>query len=498
MTTLALIITDAGRAAIVNAQNTGTAPVVLSQIALGSATYDPTAAPGAARTALTTEIKRLSTFGSSVVADDTIHVTITDTSADTYTLSEIGLYTNGGVLFAFYAQTTPILEKGTEQLVLLSADIVLTSVPPGSVTIGDANFQVPPATTTRMGIIEIATDAEVDTGTDTARAVTPAGVKRRIDTRAPTTRKVTAGNGLTGGGTLAADRTLTLGTPSTLSSATTNAVSAESHTHQVTFPVISVAGKTGTITLTKSDVGLSNLANVLQAPATRKVTAGNGLTGGGDLSADRTLTLGTPGTLSGSTTNAVSTTSHTHAISAATTSLRGVVELATNAEVLAGTDTDRAVTPASLRAGLLAAFPVGAIYITATNSSPADFLGGTWSQIAGGRMLIGVGTLGSDTYAGGATGGAARVTLDVDEIPQHSHTASSAGSHTHATNIREAQESGTGTGNYQMTVATINAGAEIQSDSAGSHTHTISSTGGGAAHENRPPYLAVYFWRRTA
>lgn len=417
MTTLALIITDAGRAAIVNAQNTGTAPVVLSQIALGSATYDPTAAPGAARTALTTEIKRLSTFGSSVVADDTIHVTITDTSADTYTLSEIGLYTNGGVLFAFYAQTTPILEKGTEQLVLLSADIVLTSVPPGSVTIGDANFQVPPATTTRMGIIEIATDAEVDTGTDTARAVTPAGVKRRIDTRAPTTRKV---------------------------------------------------------------------------------TAGNGLTGGGDLSADRTLTLGTPSTLSGSTTNAVSTTSHTHAISAATTSLRGVVELATNAEVLAGTDTDRAVTPASLRAGLLAAFPVGAIYITATNSSPADFLGGTWSQIAGGRMLIGVGTLGSDTYAAGDTGGAARVTLDVDEIPQHSHTASSAGSHTHATNIREAQESGTGTGNYQMTVAAINAGAEIQSDSAGSHTHTISSTGGGAAHENRPPYLAVYFWRRTA
>lgn len=45
---------------------------------------------------------------------------------------------------------------------------------------------------------------------------------------------------------------------------------------------------------------------------TTTFTAGNGLTGGGDVSANRTITLGTPGTLSGTTTNAVSTASHTH------------------------------------------------------------------------------------------------------------------------------------------------------------------------------------------
>ena len=50
-------------------------------------------------------------------------------------------------------------------------------------------------------------------------------------------------------------------------------------------------------------------------PSGRTITAGNGLTGGGNLTADCTLTLGTPGTLSNSTTNSVTSTSHTHAIS---------------------------------------------------------------------------------------------------------------------------------------------------------------------------------------
>jgi hypothetical protein len=46
----------------------------------------------------------------------------------------------------------------------------------------------------------------------------------------------------------------------------------------------------------------------------RSVLAGDGITGGGALSANRTITLGTPGTLTGTTDNAVTTSSHTHAI----------------------------------------------------------------------------------------------------------------------------------------------------------------------------------------
>ena len=48
----------------------------------------------------------------------------------------------------------------------------------------------------------------------------------------------------------------------------------------------------------------------------RRILAGNGLSGGGALSSDQTLTLGTPSTISGATTNSVTTASHTHALSA--------------------------------------------------------------------------------------------------------------------------------------------------------------------------------------
>lgn len=46
----------------------------------------------------------------------------------------------------------------------------------------------------------------------------------------------------------------------------------------------------------------------------RQVIAGNGLSGGGNFTADRTITLGTPGNITNSTTNSVSSTSHTHAL----------------------------------------------------------------------------------------------------------------------------------------------------------------------------------------
>lgn len=171
MTALALTLTAEGIAAAVNAANTGTGPIVLSQIALLSGP--------------TTEIKRIATLGGDSVADNIIHVTITDETADTYTLRGLRLITDGGVIFANYSQATPILEKGAEQLVMLSADIVLTSVPAGSVTIGGTAFQYPPATTTRQGVIEIATDAEAQTGTDTTRAITPAGLQSIAAATAP-------------------------------------------------------------------------------------------------------------------------------------------------------------------------------------------------------------------------------------------------------------------------------------------------------------------------
>lgn len=59
---------------------------------------------------------------------------------------------------------------------------------------------------------------------------------------APTSRTMTAGNGLTGGGSFGANRTFTLGTPSTLGAGSKNAVTAESHTHAIDTATTSRAG----------------------------------------------------------------------------------------------------------------------------------------------------------------------------------------------------------------------------------------------------------------
>lgn len=115
------------------------------------------------------------------------------------------------------------------------------------------------------------------------------------------TRNVIAGNGLTGGGTLAADRTFTMGTPGTITASSTNSVTATSHTHALTFSIDS-----GDVT---TALGFTPVTNA------RNVTAGNGLTGGGNLTADRTFTLGTPTSISNTSTNSVTSTSHTHALS---------------------------------------------------------------------------------------------------------------------------------------------------------------------------------------
>ncbi len=53
-------------------------------------------------------------------------------------------------------------------------------------------------------------------------------------------------------------------------------------------------------------------------PVERTITAGNGLSGGGTLVTNRAISLGTPSTLSGATSNSVTATSHTHAIIVAT------------------------------------------------------------------------------------------------------------------------------------------------------------------------------------
>jgi hypothetical protein len=71
---------------------------------------------------------------------------------------------------------------------------------------------------------------------------------------------VTAGVGMNFTAT-SGNVTITMGAPSTLTTVTTNSASGTTHAHAVTFPVTSVASKTGAVTLSATDVGLENVTN---------------------------------------------------------------------------------------------------------------------------------------------------------------------------------------------------------------------------------------------
>jgi microcystin-dependent protein len=134
------------------------------------------------------------------------------------------------------------------------------------------------------------------------------------------------------------------------------------------------------------------------------------------------------------------------------------------------------------------------------------------------RFIVGAGT----TYAVGATGGANTVTLTTSQIPSHTHTISGStgdqsASHTHAFTTDSAGVhshtlaggGGADTGPYpdttsenlSQTVSTATAGAHVHTGTtqtaSNGHTHTFSGTttvtGGGASHENRPPYYALAY-----
>lgn len=129
------------------------------------------------------------------------------------------------------------------------------------------------------------------------------------------------------------------------------------------------------------------------------------------------------------------------------------------------------------------------------------------------RFIVGAGS----TYAIGNTGGSATVTLNESQIPGHTHvisaTTASAGAHTHTATITDpghthtalqpitgsTSASGgglTGQGSTRDTSSSTT-GISVSISSAGDHTHSVSAsaatTGGGQAHENRPPYFALAY-----
>lgn len=129
---------------------------------------------------------------------------------------------------------------------------------------------------------------------------------------------------------------------------------------------------------------------------------------------------------------------------------------------------------ATVSAMLDKAYPVGSIYMSVNSTNPQNLFGGTWVQIKD-RFLLAAGT----TYKAGTTGGEATHTLTVDEIPNHQHV------------LWYPNEGG----EQSAAIGYPEAGSKKTWYAEASKT---GGAGGGNAHNNLPPYLSVYVWKRTA
>lgn len=128
----------------------------------------------------------------------------------------------------------------------------------------------------------------------------------------------------------------------------------------------------------------------------------------------------------------------------------------------------------------LAAWPIGSIYMSVNSTSPANLFGGTWERISDTFLFAA-----SSSYPAGSTGGEFTHKLTQSELPDYSLSVA---------NGSNVIRSKTGS----------SADAYVQTQSSGwgipnweSKTVTVASGGSGAAHNNMPPYLSVWIWKRT-
>ena len=165
--------------------------------------------------------------------------------------------------------------------------------------------------------------------------------------------------------------------------------------------------------------------------------------------------------------------SETNAKNSETNAASSAAAAATSETKIAAAVT-QAVTQAVAEAKL-AAHPVGSYYWSSESTDPSTLFGGTWEQVKD-RFVLAAG----DSYAVGATGGEATHTLSISEMPAHSH--------------------------IQYVTALQNSGGPAEREDWNKDTTGLSlypqcdtgMAGGGLPHNNMPPYIVSYCWKRTA
>lgn len=135
-------------------------------------------------------------------------------------------------------------------------------------------------------------------------------------------------------------------------------------------------------------------------------------------------------------------------------------------------------------------YPVGSIYMSVNDTSPASVFGGSWEKIKD-TFLLGSG----DTYVNGNSGGEATHTLTTGEMPSHKHDELfSNGAYATWEGFSNASQQGTRT----VTGVEIPSYNHMGNATGTYHYLFTSSEGGDTAHNNMPPYLVVNMWKRIA
>jgi len=127
---------------------------------------------------------------------------------------------------------------------------------------------------------------------------------------------------------------------------------------------------------------------------------------------------------------------------------------------------------------LLEIYPVGSIYLSVNSTSPASLFGGTWTQLKG-RFLLACGNNGDGwDYSAGSVGGEPAHQLTADEMPYHQHY--------------------TALGYESVSAGSDKWVAAWNYYNDGVSGNITGGVGGNGWHNNMPPYLAVYMWKRVS
>lgn len=141
-------------------------------------------------------------------------------------------------------------------------------------------------------------------------------------------------------------------------------------------------------------------------------------------------------------------------------------------------------------------YPVGSIYLSVSGTDPQTLFGGTWARLED-VFLLAAGA----KHPAGSTGGEEKHTLTEGEMPSH-------GNHLMQGRMyEELAENASNDSSYRSNTlylpknafaSTGNINRGWKDWNGGEMYPAGTLKGGGNPHNNMPPYLAVYTWKRTA